>query len=157
MPPILPPNFNFPGAQQGIPQGIFQLVQNMAGFGPGGSPGGMNTLSNGLGASISQLMQPFQGINSGATGSGPLPVLPPMPNVPNAPVIAKRGEPTTPVKAPIAPIDFSKLSGTEFRKIQTTGRDSSGKGIDQSKMPAGPTAKQRAEIQQNVRNNPSRR
>lgn len=144
----LPQNFNFPGAQQGIPQGIFSLIQNMGMGGMGSQLGG------GLGQSIGQLMNPgIGGINTGAP-----PVLPKMPVVPRAPVVEPRG-PRAPIVDPArtpVPMDFSTLSGTEFRHIQNTGRDLSGKAIDKSKMPAGPTGKQRAEIERNVRNNPGR-
>lgn len=74
----LPPNFNFPGVQQGIPQGVFQLVQSMSGM-----SGGANTLGGGLNNSIAQLMQP----TAPPINSGPLPNMPAMPAIAKPPVI----------------------------------------------------------------------
>lgn len=87
----LPPNFNFPGAQQGVPQGVFNLIQSMSGMGGGG-----NALGGGLSQSIGQLMNPTV---MAPINSGPLPTMPAMPVVPKAPVIPKR--PTTPDVPPV--------------------------------------------------------
>lgn len=91
----LPPNFNFPGAQSGIPQGIFELIQSMQ---------GMGGMGGGLGQSIGQLMNPSLGHSTGS----PLPTLPNMPTLPNAPAIDPRGPkppvvPEVPVKAKQVP------------------------------------------------------
>lgn len=80
----LPPNFNFPGAQSGIPQGVFQLIQSMQ---------GMGGMSGGLGQSIGQLMNPGM-----IPGGAPLPTLPNMPVLPNSPAVDPRGP-----KPPIVP------------------------------------------------------
>lgn len=117
----LPPSFNFPGAQQGIPQGIFQLVQSMSGMG-GGMP---NQLGGGLSQSIGQLMNPGVG---GGINSGTLPTLPGMPAVPKAPIIEPRGpkppivDPTeTPKAGPFTMDEHGFLIAPKGQRSPTVG------------------------------------
>lgn len=109
--PILPPEFNFPGAQQGVPQSIFSLIQAMSGFGPQGM-GGMqgSPLGANFAQTLGQLMQPTARPVTGSP-TQTLPILPPMPTVQKAPVVAPRPQ-TAPVTAKAAvtkPLDPNRL------------------------------------------------
>lgn len=98
--PILPPNFNFPGAQQGIPQGIFSLIQGMSGLGGSGGPAQAPFNSN-LSNTLGQLMQPRAPITPTTNPSlGQGFTLPPMPSVVQAPVVESRN-PKDPIVAPV--------------------------------------------------------
>jgi hypothetical protein len=134
----LPPEFNFPGVQQGIPQGVFQIVQGMAQQ-PGGIGGG------GLSQSIAQLMQPTAPITGPQPGAT---TLPPMPKIPGPKVSVDPK--VTPSTETSKPFDFSTLSGAQFRALQT-GKTFAGAPTDLSKMPVAPTGKQLKEIQKMVR------
>lgn len=151
----LPPSFNFPGAQQGIPQGIFQLVQSMSGMG-GGMP---NQLGGGLSQSIGQLMNPGVG---GGINSGTLPTLPGMPVVPKAPIIEPRG-PKPPIVDPTQTpqaLDWKNMTGQEMWNL-TEGPGAMTSGIPKRPKDFKPSAEQISGMHQaaqaHARNAPGRR
>lgn len=110
---VLPPQFNFPGAQQGIPQGIFSLIQNMSGLGGSGMPAQTPFNSASFSNTLGQLMQPRAPITP-TTGPGQGFVLPPMPSVTAAPVVESRnpklgdGTETPIMGGPAAPEELTK-------------------------------------------------